>query len=141
MNPISEHISFDEAVHSQAGERAGIKNTPNEEQIKNMEIVAKACFEPMRKWWGKPLIVSSFFRCVEVNKLVGGQPTSQHQAGKAIDICAQNRADNLKLYEWAKANLKFDQLICEFPDANGVPAWVHISFNLGQNRNQSFTIK
>lgn len=136
MNPISEHITFEEATRSQTAIRKGIVNIPNEHEIKNMEIVAKACFEPLREWYGKPLKISSFYRNDELNRAINGSKSSQHVQGKAIDIDTGSREENEKLFEYAKHNLKYDQLINEYNFS-----WVHISFDLGYNRNQVLIIK
>lgn len=136
MKKISEHISYEEASRSQTSVRKGILNIPNEHELKNMEIVAKACFEPLREWYGKPLMVSSFFRCEALNSAIGGQRNSQHVQGKAIDIDTGSKEENEKLFNWAKLNLKFDQLLDEFDFS-----WVHISFDIGHNRNQVIHIK
>ena len=134
---ISKHITYDEATKSQTAIRAGIKNTPNEQQLKNMKSVAIKCFEPLRVWYNKPLRVSSFFRCKELNSLIKGSKTSQHMEGKAIDINAGSKSENKKVFEWCKANLEFDQLIDEFDYS-----WVHISFNSDKpNRNQVLIVK
>jgi hypothetical protein len=140
MDRISEHISYQEAIRSQEAIRRGIDNTPNEVQLKFMKEVAETCFEPLRKWYGKSLIVSSFFRSAALNKAIKGSKTSQHVLGKAIDIDTGDNKENLRLFEWAKANLVFDQLISEFGDEHG-PSWVHISFDRGANRNQVLYIK
>ena len=137
---ISEHITLKEATTSQTATRLGIDNTPDAQTIERMKIVAENCFEPIRSWYGKPLTVSSFYRCPELNKAVKGSKTSQHVKGEAIDIDTGSRSDNKKLLEWAKANLVFDQLIYEFGDETG-PEWVHISFSLSGNRNQYLVIK
>ncbi len=137
---ISTHISYDEATKSPTAIRNGIDNTPNEEQLVNMHTVANACFEPLRLWYAKPIKINSFFRCPELNKLVKGSPTSDHPKGRAIDMDTNDRSENKKIYEWCKANLIFDQLIYEYGDDTG-PDWVHISFNLGHNRNETLRIK
>ena len=137
---ISPHITLKEAIRSQTATRLGIDNTPSEEIIKRMQAVAQKCFEPMREWYGKPLTVSSFYRCPALNKAVKGSATSQHVKGEAIDIDTGSGTENLKLYEWAKANLVFDQLIYEFGDNTG-PEWVHISFSLNGNRNETFRVR
>ena len=140
MDRISEHISYEEAIRSQYATRHKIDNTPGAIELANMKIVADTCFEPMRKFWGKPLTISSFFRCVLLNTGIGGSKTSDHPKGKSIDVDTGSNADNKKLFDWAKANLKFDQLIWEYGDEHG-PSWVHISFDKGSNRNQVITIK
>ena len=133
---ISKHISFDEATKSNTAIRHGIDNTPNAEQLNNMKIVAEACFEPLRAWYGKPIKINSFFRCEALNTLVKGSKTSDHMKGKSIDIDAGNVEENRKIFEWCKANLKYNQLINEYNFS-----WIHISFDLGHNKNQTLEIK
>ena len=132
---ISDHITYDEATISPTSLRFGIQNTPTETQLVSMVDVAMACFEPLREWYGKPIKVNSFFRCTLLNEKVGGAPNSQHAKGEAIDMSAGSKEENKKLFDWCKANLKFDQLINEYDYS-----WVHISFCLGHNRNQTLTI-
>lgn len=132
MENISEHISFSEAVNTSTG----LPNIPTDKEIENMKRVAVVCFEPLRTWYGKPIKINSFFRCEAVNKAVGGSKTSQHRFGEAIDISAGSKEENKKLFDWCKANLKFDQLINEYDYK-----WVHISFKQGSNRNQTLAIK
>ena len=132
---ISKHISFEEATLSPTGLRLGIDNTPNEEILANMKLVAERCFEPIRNWYGKPIKVNSFYRCDALNKAVKGSATSQHVDGKAMDISTGTKAGNKLIYEWAKNNLIFDQLINEYDYA-----WVHISYNKNNNRNQTLII-
>lgn len=133
---ISKHISIEEAIVSPTALRLGLDNDPNETVLAAMKAVAENCFEPLRKWYGKPLKINSFYRCPELNKAVKGSATSQHTKGEAIDISAGSKEENKKLYEWAKQNLIFDQLINEYDFT-----WIHISFKVGQNRNQTLAIK
>lgn len=133
---VSEHISYDEATISPTALRLGIQNIPNDKEFANMKAVAEYCFEPLRKWYGKPIKVNSFFRCEELNKAVKGAPNSQHRYGEAIDLTAGSKEENKKLFDWCKANLIFDQLINEYNYS-----WVHISFRAGENRNQILEVK
>lgn len=133
---ISEHITFEEATNSPTAKRLGIDNTPDEVHINNMKAVANYCFEPLRKWYGKPIMINSFYRSEALNKAVGGKPNSQHSLGEAIDMNAGSKAENEKIFNWCKANLIFDQLINEYDFS-----WVHISFRNGQNRNQIVIVK
>jgi uncharacterized protein YcbK (DUF882 family) len=132
---ISEHISYDEATLSPTAIRNGISNQPNEQELANMKLVAENCFEPLRKMWGKPIKVNSFFRSQSLNQLVGGSPLSQHTKGQAIDITTGSKSDNKKLFELAKT-LDFDQLINEYDFS-----WVHISYKTSGNRKQILVIK
>ena len=132
---ISKHISIEEATLSPTALRLGIDNTPNEDVLVNMKLVAERCFEPIRNWYGKPIKVNSFYRCEALNRAVKGSLTSQHVEGKAIDISTGTKAGNKLIYDWAKENLIFDQLINEYDYA-----WVHISYNKNNNRNQTLII-
>ena len=132
---ISKHISLEEATLSPTALRLGIDNTPNDEVLVNMKLVAERCFEPIREWYGKPIKVNSFYRCDALNKAVKGSATSQHVQGKAIDISTGTKAGNKLIYDWAKENLIFDQLINEYDYS-----WVHISYNKNNNRNQTLII-
>jgi uncharacterized protein YcbK (DUF882 family) len=132
---ISEHISYDEATLSPTAIRNGISNQPNEQELTNMKLVAENCFEPLRKMWGKPIKVNSFFRSQSLNQLVGGSPLSQHTKGQAIDITTGSKTENKKLFELAKT-LDFDQLINEYDFS-----WLHISYKSSGNRKQILVIK
>ena len=83
---ISKHISHKEGVYSTTATRKGIKNTPNDSQLANMELIAENVFEPLRKYVGGPVKINSFFRSVKLNKAIGGSGKSQHCHGQAIDI-------------------------------------------------------
>ena len=125
---ISEHISYKEGVYSTTATRRGIDNTPNDEQLNNMETIAEKVFEPLREWVGGAIKINSFFRCPELNKAIGGSSKSQHCQGQAIDIDdTYGIVANSEMYHYIKENLDFDQLIWEFGDDDN-PNWVHVSY-------------
>jgi zinc D-Ala-D-Ala carboxypeptidase len=135
---VSQHISLNEATKSQTALRRGIDNTPSEEVLNSMKIVAEKCFEPIRNHHGKAIGISSFYRSPELNKAIGGSRTSDHCRGRAIDIDADiynNGITNAEIFHWLRENVEFDQLIWEYgTDSN--PAWVHVSYRPGENRGQ-----
>ena len=125
---ISKHISYREGVYSTTATRRGIENTPNTEQLDNMELVAEEVFEPLRAYVGGPIKINSFFRCPELNKAIGGSSKSQHCKGQAIDIDDTfGRCTNAEMYHFIKEHLDFDQIIWEFGDDDN-PDWVHVSY-------------
>lgn len=128
---ISKHISYTEATRSTTALRLGIDNKPSEDIICKMQNVAQNVFEPLREWYGKPIRVNSFYRCLELNKAIGGSRNSAHTRGESIDIDTQN--DNKELFDYIKNNLEFDKLIWEFGDDSN-PDWVHVSYVEGSNR-------
>ena len=125
---ISEHISYKEGVHSITAMRRGIDNTPNDDQLSNMELVAEEVFEPLRVYVNGPIKINSFFRCPELNKAIGGSGKSQHCQGQAIDLDDTfGRATNAEMYHFIREKLNFDQLIWEFGDDDN-PDWIHVSY-------------
>jgi len=115
-------------VYSITATRRGIDNTPNDEQLDNMETIAEKVFEPLREWVGGAIKINSFFRCPDLNKAIGGSSKSQHCQGQAIDIDdTYGIVANSEMYHYIKENLDFDQLIWEFGDDDN-PNWVHVSY-------------
>lgn len=134
---ISKYITYKEAIKSQTAERLGIKNEPDSTSLERMKYVASEVFDKVRDHFRVPIGVSSFYRCDELNKAIGGSATSQHRSGEAIDIDADmyGGVTNKQIFEFIKNNLEFDQLIWEF-GTRDEPAWVHVSLTKGNNRKQ-----
>ncbi len=134
---ISKHISYKEGTYSNTATRLGINNTPNDDQLSNMELVAEEVFEPLRSYVGGPIKINSFFRCPELNTAIGGSHKSQHCKGQAIDIDDTfGRCTNAEMYHFIKDHLDFDQMIWEFGDDDN-PDWVHVSYvSEEDNRNR-----
>ena len=140
---VSKHISWDEATKSQTAIRHGINNDPMSiEVVFNMQSVANHVFERVRTHFGnRPIAITSFFRCTELNHMIGGSTRSQHIKGEAIDIDADvfgfHDLTNRLIFEYIRDELTFDQLIMEYPTKYGNPAWIHVSFRReGVNRMQ-----
>jgi zinc D-Ala-D-Ala carboxypeptidase len=128
MERISEHISYKEGIKSNTATRLGIKNTPDDYQITNMVNIGVNVFEPLRKYVGGPIRISSFYRCEELNRAIGGSSRSQHCEGRAIDLDdTLGHKTNAEMYQYIKDNLSFDQLIWEFGDDTN-PDWIHVSY-------------
>tara|TARA_R100000781_G_scaffold52103_1_gene34240 strand:- start:270 stop:725 length:456 start_codon:yes stop_codon:yes gene_type:complete len=137
---ISKHISYKEGVYSTTAIRRGIDNTPNDDQLHFMELIAEEIFEPLRMYVGGPIKINSFFRCPELNTAIGGSTTSQHCKGQAMDIDdTYGRMTNAEMYHWIKEHLDFDQMIWEFGDDDN-PDWVHISY-VSEEKNRNRCLK
>jgi zinc D-Ala-D-Ala carboxypeptidase len=134
---ISKHISMKEATRSATALRLGLDNTPTEEHLDNMKLLASKIFEPLRSWVGGPIRINSFYRGPELNKAIGGSTKSQHMIGQAVDIDdTYGYKTNAEMFNYIRGNLDFDQMIWEFGD-NKNPDWVHVSYvNPGENRNK-----
>lgn len=135
MKKISDHISYKEATHSNYAKQYKIENKPTAAHIKNMELIAKKVFEPLREWVGAPIKVNSMFRSEDLNKGIKGSPTSNHLTGNAIDLTTMGGKSNSEMFHYIKDNLDFHQLIWEY----GIdePHWIHVSYkNKKDNKKQ-----
>jgi len=140
MTRISKHISYKEATRSITAIRLGIDNKPFEYELGNMKAVAENIFEPLRKWVGGAIKVTSFFRSEKLNQAIGGSVSSQHCQGRAIDIDdVYGHKTNAEMFQYIKNNLDFDNLIWEFgTDEN--PDWIHVSY-VSNERNRGRVLK
>ncbi|WP_299230272.1 D-Ala-D-Ala carboxypeptidase family metallohydrolase [uncultured Bacteroides sp.] len=133
-------FTIGELCRSDVALNKGIKNEPNLRQKMNMEKLIDNVLDPLRSAYRKPIYVNSGFRSLSLNKILGGAKNSQHMEGKAADIQSADKKDNLWLFEYIRDNLEFDQLINEKPDKDGIPQWIHVSYNEDNNRNQVLTL-
>ena len=124
---ISPHFSLEEMIKSQTALRKGLDNNPDGDQLEAMVNLCEHVLEPIRKHWGRPVIVSSGFRALAVNKAIGSKNTSQHTKGEAADIEIPG-IDNLDLYHWIGKSVEFDQLILEYYSGEPASGWVHVSY-------------
>lgn len=132
---LSNNFTLAELSNSSTAKRLGIDNTPNEQAIKNLKLLAENILQPIREHFDTTIHISSGFRSIALNKKIGGASNSQHTTGQAVDIDNDNTdITNAEIFEYIKDNLKFDQLIAEYPK-NGKIEWVHVSF-ASKNRKQ-----
>lgn len=136
---LTKHFFLHEFTRSSTASRLNINNTPNQYHIENLKDLCSFVLEKVREHFKSPIIITSGFRCEELNKAIGGSPTSQHLSGEAADFTIKN----LDLYEVAcfiRDNLVFDQLILE--NYNTQNGWIHVSFtSRRKNRKSCLTFK
>lgn len=139
---ISPHVTYREATRSVTAIRKGIDNTPPLEVLARMRDVARECFEPARAHFGIAIPVSSFYRSPKLNKAIGGAAKSQHMTGEAMDLdCDGSAITNQQLFDFFRNRGNFDQLIWEYPDPQGNPSWLHVSWSATGNRGNILMAK
>ena len=47
----------------------------------NLNKLIDNVLDPLRELYGKPIIVNSGYRCIKLNKAIGGAKNSQHLVG------------------------------------------------------------
>lgn len=124
---LSKHFTLEEFLQSDTARQRGIVNSATTEAVENLQRLVDNLLEPLRNVYGEPLYINSGYRCPELNRAVGGVPTSQHTKGEAADVRCDSPFDLLDVLKTAR--LEFDQAIL-------YPTFLHLSYRAGNNRNQ-----
>jgi uncharacterized protein YcbK (DUF882 family) len=129
---MGKYFTIAELCNSATAKKRGIDNTPTEDIKKNLNKLIDNILDPLRVAYGKPIRVSSGYRCAALNTAVGGVKKSEHREGRAADLVVGTKSENTKLFNLAIAKkLPFRQIILE----NG-GQWVHISYNENDIKRQ-----
>jgi hypothetical protein len=131
---ITKDFSLRKMIHSDTATRRGIQNIPNEKQTNALTALCENVLQPLCDKLGVSIRVSSGFRCVALNRVVGGAPNSQHLRGEAADIHAKGYTANELFHLILLSGIEFDQVIEEFGE------WVHISYTTRRKNRQSAII-
>lgn len=115
-----------EIIYSYVAEQNNIDNTPTDEEIiENINYTLER-LNTIRENYGKPIIITSGYRCDMLNSLVGGVKDSYHKKGLAADL-----EWDIDLAKHIIDNEQFDSFIREI---NGNTKWLHIQFR--RNRDE-----
>lgn len=131
---MTEHFKLEEFIRSSTAQQLGIDNTPSEEVILNLRNLCEKVLEPLRQWYGKPISISSGYRCSALNRAVGGVTKSQHLKGEAADIRLPSIAIGRKMLEYIVFHLPYDQVIWEH-NTDGL-YWIHVSLKRDPRKNR-----
>lgn len=128
-----KYFTLDEMIHSDTADRLCIDNTPTSEAIQCIDDLVTNVLDRLRSEWNHPIVVTSGYRCKELNAAVGGARNSQHLKGQAADIISDDLEEFRRFVRrWCKDN-DFDQCIFEHSSDS---EWIHISYVEGRNRRQ-----
>lgn len=131
------NFTMSELLHSDEANRNKINNIPNDKQIlDNLLLLITECLQPIRNYIGKPIKVTSGYRCQILNNLptIKGAKNSEHLTGCAADIVVSGMTPRQLIEAIKKSGVEYRQLINEHN------LWVHISYSKGNNIKQSFEI-
>lgn len=112
-----KHFSLSEFFHSSTAAKNGIKNEPSIDEratiVRNINLLVDNVLDPVRDMVGAPIIITSGYRCPQVNRLVGGVGNSQHMSGCAADFHVKGLTPSMmyELFLYIFNTLEYDQLI------------------------------
>lgn len=137
-----KNFKLSEFFVSSTADKNGIKNEPSPDSratvVRNINLLVDNVLDPIRDKFCAPVIITSGYRCPQINKLVGGANNSQHMSGCAADFHIKGftylmmRQVFLNIYD----TMDFDQLIY-YRSKN----FIHVSYVENSNRHEAFLKK
>ena len=142
---LSEHFTLGEMTASSHKE---VYNIPSHEAIANLTNLCK-WLEVLRLRAGTPIRINSGYRSPQLNKRIGGVPTSNHLTGCAADIRVENMEQLIRyaaiLLDYAdESKQEFDELLIERRSASPLGSsknrygaiWLHFAVRPRDNRHK-----
>ena len=157
MNKVEINKSMHLSEHFQLGElcKTSVKtaddNIPSHAAINNLKNLCENWLEDLRyshnTLYGErdePIIITSGYRSPEVNKRVGGSPTSNHLTGCAVDIrcvgieqAIRYASILLDISDGTKRD--YDELLIERNKQGRY--WIHFAVRPKENRRRTMFIQ
>ena len=132
---LSEHFTLGEMTTSNHKE---VYNIPSHEAIANLKRLC-TWLEVLRKRAAEPIIINSGYRSPQLNRKMGGAPTSNHLTGCACDIRVAGMEQAIRyaaiLLDYSdESKQEFDELLIERNRYGAI--WVHFAVRPSNNRRK-----
>lgn len=118
---LTANFTLDELIVSPTAVRHGIDNTPGEAEAENLRRLCELVLQPLRDLLARPIVVTSGYRCPELNRLVGGAKNSAHLHGLAADILVPGMTPREVCLALDASPIPFHKAIEEFGQ------WTHVA--------------
>lgn len=124
---LTKNFTIEEMTISPTAKRLNIDNSASVNVLFKLQKLCQDILQPIRNKYGKPIIVTSGYRCPQLNAAIGGVKTSQHLLGEAADISVGGKQENKILFDLIlqmiiNSEILVGQLIDEYNYR-----WLHIS--------------
>lgn len=131
----SEFFTLRELIKSSTASRNHIDNTPSAEIIQNLQYGVDMVLDPLRRLYGKPIIITSGYRCPELNKRVGGVANSWHTQGNAADIHVASLTEATKIFSNLQKIPSVDTALFEHSTSG---QWLHVQWSMDKTPRHHF---
>lgn len=137
---LSEHFQLSEFTRNSHG----LANDPPAEVIPVLREFCEKILEPLRTYVNRPVVITSGYRSVELNRKAGGLPNSYHRA-TSTRCAADIQVGGIPLagvFQWLceESGLPFDKVILERGKrrVTEVDDCIHIQYRLESPRRLAY---
>ena len=137
-----KNFKLSEFFVSSTADKNGIKNEPSLDERatieRNINLLVDNVLDPIRDKFCAPVIITSGYRCPQVNRLVGGVDNSQHMSGCAADFHVKGFTPSMmyEVFLYIFNTLEYDQLI--YYRSKNI---IHVSYVENCPRCEAFVMK
>lgn len=142
---LSENFTLNEFIDSKVAKKKKIDNTPTLLVISHLKELCLRLLQPFRDYYGKPIIVTSGYRCPALNDAVNGVKTSSHLYGNGADLLPADGDFEAFLLAWDNylnehPEQKYDEIIIE---KSKKEKWLHTAYKsaVGKQRMKYLTLE
>lgn len=125
----SDFFTLQEFIKSSTATRLKIDNTPNAEILRNLQYGVQMVLDPLRRIHQQPIIITSGYRCAQLNKAVGGVPSSWHTKGNAADIHIKDENEAREIFNILKTLPSVDTALFEHSHQS---QWIHVQWDMNK---------
>ena len=120
---LSDHFTLEELVRSDTAVRLDINNTPDENVIENLKVLANGLEKVRSELNNKPIHITSGYRSLSLNRALKSKDSSWHVLGLAADFHCSSYGDiQVVMKKIVDSDIEYQQIIEEYK------SWIHISF-------------
>lgn len=131
----SDYFTLREFIKSTTAARLKIDNTPSAEILRNLEYGVQMVLDPLRRIHQQPIIITSGYRCAQLNKAVGGVANSWHTKGNAADIRVKDENEAREIFDILKTLPSVDTVLFEHSRQS---QWIHVQWDMTKTPRHHF---
>ena len=131
----SDYFTLQELTKSTTATRLKIDNTPNAEILRNLQYGVQMVLDPLRRIHQQPIIITSGYRCAQLNKAVGGVANSWHTKGNATDIHIKDEEEARAIFNILKTLPSVDTALFEHSRSS---QWIHVQWDMTKTPRHHF---